>query len=143
MNVIYARAEIPTTEKAIFLAGPTPRGGDLHGGWRKAAIEYLAYYAGNVLCPIPKDGVWDYQAQYDWEAFGLKASTVILFWVPRSLSLPAFTTNIEWGKWYSSGKCVLGYPTGTEKMRYFDLDAAVAGVPVFHVITGTTLDPRW
>ena len=140
MKVIYAtdRETLPVCMPSIFLAGPTVRGGSVGSGWRPTALEILKMneYKGAVLYPEPK-GEWHYERQLAWEKASLESATVILFWVPRSLSMPGFTTNIEWGKWYDSGKVVLGYPKGTEKMRYLDYDAKDVGAPVFHELAYT------
>jgi hypothetical protein len=48
-------------------------------------------------------------------------ATVIVFWVPRELSqMPAFTTNVEFGEDYGSGRVVYGRPEGSPKTRYLD-----------------------
>jgi len=118
MKLIYAREQV---ESSIFLAGPTPRDPNTPS-WRPKAIEILEGlgYKGTVY--IPEDrGVSDYkfdeQIKWEWEA--LNASKVIAFWVPRELStMPAFTTNIEFGMYASSGKCLLGTPVNAPKNNY-------------------------
>ena len=57
-------------------------------------------------------------AQVEWEDTCLHLSDVVAFWVPRDLAtLPGFTTNVEWGRWESSGRVVLGAPDGAPGMR--------------------------
>jgi hypothetical protein len=51
--------------------------------------------------------------------------------------MPAFTTNIEWGKWYESGKVVLGYPDNAEKMSYLKYCADKNNVPVSNNLLDT------
>ena len=124
MKIIYAHQNIPENiHPSIFLAGPTPRDNSVKS-WRPEAIEILISlgFDGTVLIPEAEDGVWknEYDNKIEWEWSGLRAASCIAFWVPRDLAtMPAFTTNIEWGKWYESGKVVLGYPDNTPKMSYF------------------------
>jgi len=73
------------------------------------------------LVPESSNGQWkhDYDDQIEWEEAGLKAATCIMFWVPRDLkTMPAFTTNDEWGYWKESGKVVFGAPEWAERVRY-------------------------
>ena len=89
----------------------------------------------------------------------LHLSDVILFWIPRDLdTLPGFTTNIEWGVWHASGRCVLGAPPNAPKLRYlrrtnrhllrastFDLPIAADSIDVLvhsQVIEHIDYDPR-
>jgi ADP-ribose pyrophosphatase YjhB (NUDIX family) len=91
--------------------------------WRKEALSILREkgYDGVVFVPEPfMDG---YEKQVDWENDCLNRADCILFWVPRGLDLPGFTTNVEYGEWMKSGKVVLGYPKNAERMRYLDYKA--------------------
>ncbi len=124
MQVVYALEPVPeNVTRSIFLAGPTPRSDD-GKPWRQDALKLLediGFEDGTVFIPEPRDGSWhrEYDRQVQWEEDCLNVADVILFWVPRNLdTMPAFTTNIEWGAWAASGKLVLGYPEGTEKMTY-------------------------
>lgn len=135
MQVVYAREEIPESiNKSIFLAGPTPRAEDATP-WRQEALAILEElkYDGVVYIPEPRDGVWvkDYDAQVEWEELCLNQADCIVFWVPRKIeNMPAFTTNIEWGRWESSGKIVLGYPKYADKMSYMDYYANKLGIKI-------------
>ena len=51
--------------------------------------------------------------------------------------MPTFTTNIEWGRWYESGKIVLGYLEGTPKMSYFKYCAERNNIPQSDNLTET------
>jgi 8-oxo-dGTP pyrophosphatase MutT (NUDIX family) len=133
MQVVYAREDFPETfSQAIFLAGPTPRTEDTPS-WRPEALRLLeeAGYEGVVFVPEPRHG-WsrDYDGQIEWEEEGLRLSDCILFWIPRDLeTMPAFTTNDEWGTWKYSGRVVMGAPVGAEKVRYQRHYAAKLGIP--------------
>jgi len=144
MQVVYATEPLPdAVRSSIFLAGPTPRLIDV-ASWRPAALARLAErgYAGTVFVPERRDRgpVESYMDQIDWELAALARADCILFWIPRELGpMPGFTTNVEFGYWARSGKCVLGAPPNAPKLAYLraladrlgiarvdDLDAGVA-----------------
>ena len=133
-EVVYARESFPrSVKKTLFLAGPTPRTMGFPG-WRLEALEILRdlRYDGHVFLPEPRDGNWlsNYDSQVEWEEEGLNRADVILFWVPRELpDMPAFTTNIEWGKWAESGKVVWGAPDWAKHIRYPEYYVEKLGVP--------------
>ncbi len=142
MQLVYALEELPTTiTKSLFLAGPTPR--DTDGNpWRKEAIKELERqgFDGTVFIPEPRDGSWhrEYDRQVSWEDTCLNVADCIVFWVPRDLeTMPAFTTNIEWGYWVTSGKIVLGYPKGAPKMTYMQHYADKLSIPSFDSLEKT------
>lgn len=142
MRVIYVHetpSEVPS--KSIFLAGPSPRGQD-HYNWRPEALKILENigFDGVVFVPLPRDGQWapNFDAQVEWELTYLEESSIIVFWVPRKLdTLPAFTTNVEFGMYVKSGKIILGFPEGAPKMRYLAYIGKKNGVPVYHTLVET------
>lgn len=123
MKLIYSSDEIPNSKNSIFLAGPTPRSKDVIS-WRKEAIKLLEKtdFDGYVIIPEDRDlAKPDYVSQALWERKGLEISGAILFWVPRDLeTLPAFTTNVEFGKFVPSGKTIYGRPNDAPKNKYLD-----------------------
>ena len=141
MNVVYALQEPPRSWKhAIFLAGPSPRDPETPS-WRPEALRLLEElgYKGVVFVPEPKDGQWknSYTDQTEWEKMGLDMADRIVFWVPRDLvRMPAFTTNVEFGRYVDSGKAVLGFPEGAPKTRYLEWLAGNvdSDVPVTHTL---------
>lgn len=140
IDVVYAGESPPESyNKAIFLAGPSPRD-PADGNWRPAALEYLeaAEYDGVVYVPLPREeGKWpeNYDDQIEWETKYLHMSDVVVFWVPRDLEkLPAFTTNVEFGLWVSSGRAVYGRPPEAPKNRYLDWHAKQESVQVFSTL---------
>lgn len=142
MQIIYARQPHPPSwSAAIFLAGPTPRSVDVPS-WRPEAIRLLeeAGYDGVVF--IPEDAGGEFRGSYidqvAWERDALAASDCVLFWVPRALStMPAFTTNVEFGLWVQTGRAVLGYPEGSPKNRYLGWLAREHRTPVCHTLAET------
>ena len=107
----------------IFLAGPSPRDAEV-ADWRDEAIEMFreARFNGTLFIPRPSGGHMDsYDGQVDWELDHLDMADIILFWVPRDLvTLPAFTTNIEFGSYVKSDKITYGRPDSSPKNRYLD-----------------------
>jgi len=126
---------------SIFLAGPTPRTDDIPS-WRPEALDLLEQFGfkGSVFIPEDRgaERYADYDSQINWEWRGLDAANVIVFWVPRELQhMPAFTTNVEFGLYANSGKCVLGYPEGALKMRYLHAVAEKYNMPVAFTLPET------
>ncbi len=88
---------------------------------------------------VPESADWKLQGEYldqiHWEWEGLNQATVIAFWVPRQLdTLPAFTTNVEFGLYAASGKVLLGCPHNAPKMRYLEELAARYHLPQFRTL---------
>lgn len=125
LTVVYAGEETPQNiNKSIFLVGPTPRSKEVRS-WRPKMIAELQShgYDGFVFSPEPRDGVWltDYDGQVEWEKKHLKLADLIIAWVPRDLvTMPAFTTNVEFGMYVGSGKLIYGRPNHSPKNRYLD-----------------------
>ena len=138
MNIIHALEPLP---KSIFLAGPTPRSQHVPS-WRPEALRLLQQlgFEGTVMVP-EQNGDWrldEYDHQILWEWEGLATATVIVFWVPRELAtMPAFTTNVEFGLFAAQQKAVLGYPKGAPKMGYLDRLARRYQLPVFSTLDET------
>lgn len=142
MKIIYAQQDLSQMSgKSIFLAGPTPRDPGVES-WRPAAIAELKKqnFQGTVLVP-EMEGEWssdfEYGNQIDWETRALNESTVVLFWVPRSLpDMPAFTTNIEFGMWLEKDpkKITLGWPKDAYKMNYIEYKAKEAYIPTHNTL---------
>lgn len=142
MQVVYATQEPPASWRhAIFLAGPSPRDPQTPS-WRPEALQLLRGmgYEGVVFVPEPPDNQWStsYHDQTSWERMGLEMADKVVFWIPRDLRvMPAFTTNVEFGRYCREGKAVLGFPEGSPKNRYLDWLARVENVPVFHDLSQT------
>jgi len=124
-----------TLAPSLFLAGPTPRSPEVPS-WRPEALRLLGElgFNGLVFVPEPRNGVWttDYIRQTNWEWSGLSAATTIIFWVPRVMAtMPALTTNVEFGLWVPSDKCVLGTPPGAEHVKYLHALAQRFNTPAF------------
>jgi hypothetical protein len=138
MRVVYA---LEPLRQSIFLAGPTPRAANVKS-WRPEAITKLAElgFLGEVFIPEASDwGPHDqYDAQVHWEWEALKQASVIVFWVPREIeTMPAFTTNVEFGDWVKSGKVILGAPSDAPKMNYLRMLANKYNVPCFDTLDET------
>ncbi|SDC97367.1 nucleoside 2-deoxyribosyltransferase domain-containing protein [Glycomyces harbinensis] len=141
--VVHANETPPETwSGAVFLAGPLPRA-DNAVSWHPEAIRLLReQWRGDgtlvVFSPEPRGGLEaDYDGQIAWEERSLHLADVILFWVPRDLAtMPAFTTNIEWGIWHATGKAVLGAPEDAPGNAYLFRQAETRGVPSAFTLDG-------
>jgi len=137
MKVIYANQRNPDIDTpSIFLAGPTPRSKEVMS-WRENALRTMKDFGFNGVVYVPEDqnGEWQhsYIDQVEWERESLDIANAILFWVPRDLeTLPGFTTNVEFGRYCTSGRAVLGFPKDAPKTRYLEWLATKEGVPVFY-----------
>ena len=117
-------------ECTVFLAGPTPRTSDV-ASWRPAALDALEAcgYRGVVLDPERRTPQYEYDSQVAWEAAALRISDIIVFWVPRDLAtLPAFTTNVEFGMWVAANRVICGGPIDAPKNRYLAATAERHGI---------------
>jgi hypothetical protein len=142
MHVVFADQLLEIRLPSLFLAGPTPRDPAV-ASWRPQALDALATlgFAGTVLVPERRDvsAAFDYLDQVEWEYQGLESCSVIAFWVPRRLpALAGFTTNVEFGRYVSSGRCVYGRPPGAPHTRYLDwLYTRLTGRQPEHTLAGT------
>ena len=142
MQIIYAKQPHPPSWSAsIFLAGPTPRDAGVTS-WRPEALRLLRQAGFDGVVFVPEDEGEGFRGSYfdqvTWERDALAASDCVLFWVPRELStMPAFTTNVEFGLWVKTGRAVLGYPTKAPKMRYLGWLAGEHRVPIHHSLEDT------
>lgn len=144
MKTIY-RDETPPANlgKSIFLAGPTPRLSHPCPSWRPDALKFLedAKFEGTVC--VPEYSAFrpmrSYDEQVEWEWHCLHACTVIVFWVPRCLeTLPAFTTNVEFGYYIDKHLSVYGRPDGSPKNTYLDwLYGKVTGKTPYNTMADT------
>jgi hypothetical protein len=128
MEVVYSTGPQPkrTEKPSIFLAGPTPRRKE-DVSWRDRAVELFREYGFRGALFVPEahtkteQVTFDYDKQVDWEDKHLNSCSCIMFWVPRSLpNFPAFTTNVEFGRFVGTRPCVYGRPSASEKNRYLD-----------------------
>jgi hypothetical protein len=126
MQVNYSDEEPILTGKSIFLAGPTPRKASVQS-WRPGAVKIIDElgFGGIVYVPERKipDSNYDYLKQVEWEYTCLEQASMIVFWVPRSLTdMPGFVTNTEIGFWLAKtpNKVLYGRPDWAEKCGYQD-----------------------
>ena len=127
MRVLYSDdEEFDGRDVGIFLAGPTGVGAVIPS-WRPVAIKILeeAGFEGTVLVPERKDWSvqFDYTDQVSWERAGLELASVTVFWVPRNMeTMPALTTNVEFGYWVAKSpeRVLYGRPVGAASTRYLD-----------------------
>jgi len=121
-NPVPIRGKLPS----IFLVGPTPRDSGTPS-WRPEALEILERLRFHGIVFVPERSSWNgfnYLDQVEWENEALyDASNMgcIAAWVPRELEkMPAFTTNVEFGRFVDCGRFVYGRPDGAPKTGYLD-----------------------
>lgn len=129
MKIIYSDNDNwnESYNNSIFLAGPTPRSKEVIS-WRPKAINILREmgFYGTVFYPEYEDienmnKNIDYNSQVEWEYRHLENCTTIVFWVPRNLKTnPAFTTNVEFGRYCADPKIVYGRPDDAPNNKYLD-----------------------
>lgn len=127
MTEIYSDQLVPDdfVKPAIFLAGPTPRLKNPVPSWRPDALKILrdVGFEGTVF--IPEYSTFkpmrSYTEQVEWEWAALHSSATVVFWVPRDLeTMPAFTTNVEFGYYLGKQRVVYGRPDNSPKNTYLD-----------------------
>lgn len=152
MITVYTHGALPSVQnKAIFLAGPTPRSRETRS-WRPEALRILRDelgYTGHVFVPEAEDGVWknDYTGQVEWEDAGLNQADIIVFWIPRDMSLDsenkprmaAQTTNDEFGFWKGKdpGRLIVGIPPTADNANYQRHYAAKLLIPLYTDLKAT------
>lgn len=128
-------------EKSIFLAGPTPRSAAVES-WRPEAVKILEWLGFNGTVYVPEHPDWKAQGTYDkqinWEWAAINTATIVAFWIPREIeTMPAFTTNVEFGLLANSEKVVLGYPPSSAKNRYLHALASRFNAPIEFTLEAT------
>lgn len=141
MKLIYAGEKFNKSKFSVFLAGPTPREISVKS-WRPQVIEMLELrgFKGSVF--IPENRIigtpYDFDKQVPWEVKGLNLANIICFWIPRNLkTMPAFTTNIEFGEFMHSNKIVVGVPLNSIKNNYIRKRCEMHDIPLFNNIIET------
>lgn len=146
-RLVMARESIPAGP-SVFLAGPTPDRAAPVPSWRPEAYRLVdEQWRGptplTVVNPESRDGrrCARYEDQVDWETAARAAAGAVLFWVPRDIrTMPAMTTNVEFGLDVGSGRAVLGCPPGCanpERNRYLIYVANRHQVPVCTTLHAT------
>jgi len=138
MKVIYASEKLTSSKFSIFLAGPTPRKASVKS-WRPEFIKALEKKGFKSTAYAPENRVkgspYDFETQISWEVKGLNKADLVVFWIPRNLeTMPAFTTNIEFGEFMHSNKLVVGFPLDAPNNRYIGKRCQMHKVPLFHSI---------
>jgi uridine kinase len=139
LTVVYARDEPPRDGRpSIFLVGPTPRSPEVPS-WRPEAVRLLREqgFTGMVFYPEEAPGpdgisrfTGEFDAQVAWEHARLREATVILAYVPRDMAtMPALTTNVEFGLYATSGKLVRGSPPTAQHNAYLEYIADHYSIP--------------
>jgi hypothetical protein len=142
MDILFADQPPEVRQPSLFLGGPTPRSAEVPS-WRPEALDLLRelQFTGVVLVHERRDWSvkFSYLDQVEWEYAGLEGCSIIAFWVPRDVqTLPGFTTNVEFGRYVGSGRCVYGRPDGAPHTRYLDwLYAKLTGRKPENTLRGT------
>lgn len=121
----------------VFLAGPIERvsvgGTKTLPRWREEALSHLGTSDRRMIIFNPewpeRPLGWTYEKQVMWELEHLGLAHYIMFWIPRSQELPAYTTNIEFGEWLYSDKMIIGSPPDAPHMKYLRLRCEMRNIP--------------
>jgi hypothetical protein len=133
-DLVYALEPVPQPPaRTVFLAGPVPRDAGA-ASWHEEAVSEIRRtgFRGCVVVPRsrPDALIVDPDEPRRWEHDAMSRSDALLFWIPRVLwTLPALTSNLEWGVWHDSGKAVLGAPPSAPKMSYLRFYAEIGEAP--------------
>lgn len=124
MVINYSDQPVKKTGKSVFLAGPTPRSKDIPS-WRPKACEYLQEQGFDGIIYVPElssgEAKFCYDNQIAWEWTALENASIIAFWIPRNrITMPAFTTNVEFGYYVRDSRVVYGRPDSAELNSYLD-----------------------
>lgn len=108
MIINYSDQAVIKNKKSIFLAGLTPRDRNTKSQ-RTTACKRLSELGFDGVVYVSEYSTWKTKADYVDRAMlereALTNSTVIMFWIPRSLpDILTFTANVEFGYWLHSGK---------------------------------------
>ena len=142
MHLVYQNETPPHKfSKSLFLAGPTLRKGQEGTSWRKEAIAILndmGFDDGVVYLPENRQGHLDEAHESHWEEDMLSSCDCILFWLPCNMeSLPCLSSRVEWGRYATSNRAVLGIPEDAEKMAYIRHDAQQHQIPIASTLAQT------
>ncbi len=125
MKIKYYGDTILPNEKSIVLCGPTPR--DSHTlSWRPEALKIFEdlNFEGTVFVPEYSSSSFRFNnhiEQLNWEREVYLNCSVMLFWVPRHFpDMLGLTTNVEFGYWLKSEKCIYGRPEYAERIGSLD-----------------------
>lgn len=135
MKVVYASEKVHNPKYSIFLAGPTPREVSVKS-WRPEFIDKLRAKGFSSTVMAPENRVigspYDFDTQIPWEVDGLHRANLVVFWIPRKLdTMPAFTTNIEFGEFMHSKKLAVGFPPDSVNNRYIKKRCEMHEIPFF------------
>ena len=127
MEVRYSSQPAYTEDgPSVFLVGPTPRSKDVPS-WRPEALALFEKFKFNGTVCVPEVASGErfagYDNQIEWEWTSLLHCRYIMAWVPRCMqTMPALTTNIEFGYWMAKDpkKVLYGRPENAPSTRYLD-----------------------
>lgn len=104
----------------------------------KEGIQRGCYYCRAFKSSIQKERLLDVEKQIEWEELCLNVADKIVAWLPCELkTMPGFASRVEWGRWESSGKLILGFPENAEKLGYISYYAKKEEVPTFSSLKET------
>jgi hypothetical protein len=138
MRIVYVREKLNAPKFSVFLAGPTPRVLSVKS-WRPEFVNLLKSnkFKGSVLIPEEREigATYDFDKQIPWEVKHLNEANLIAFWIPRKLdTMPAFTTNIEFGEFMHSKKIAVGFPSDSVNNRYISRRCEMSQIPLFQTL---------
>lgn len=143
MHKVYQNETPPYKfSQSLFLAGGSIREGQEGMSWRKEALRILddVGYKGVVYLPENREGRLEEHQDTNWEQNCLDTSDVILMWLPANDTLPCYGSRVEYGRYATTGRLVLGYPEDAQGLSYIHHDSQKLHIPLSHSLTHTIQD---
>lgn len=135
MELVFSDDKFPSVvNKSIFLAGPSPRYAlgdkvDLNT-WRHKAVQLLQerWYDGIVYIPLPRSAFFGetyvdqngYVKEIEWDLKAFNRADVIFIYLDRQADNQGLVTNVEFGRYFDSGRMVYCRPKSAVFVRYLD-----------------------
>lgn len=138
-----------TSQRSVFLAGPSSRQDVLEFKWRPLGVHYLrkAGFQGIIYVPEPREDDWSFKESFPipivkWESIRILTCNIVMVWFRRhQIQLPGRVTATELaflsGMIYADpekfkDRLVFGHPPDAWKVKSDVHWASLAGITPYH-----------